>query len=73
MSRAQNGCRGSLHKYMPYLNQGVKHGMQDLGARSVPDLLDKASACGSARVAHQGSFCQGHDILTNSLYQFATS
>ena len=31
---------GSLHKYMPYLNQGVRHGMQDLGARSVPDLID---------------------------------
>mmetsp|Transcript_61414 Transcript_61414/g.143686 ORF Transcript_61414/g.143686 Transcript_61414/m.143686 type:complete len:500 (+) Transcript_61414:54-1553(+) len=32
--------KGSLHKYMPYLAQGVKHGMQDLGAKSVRDLID---------------------------------
>merc|ERR1719428_1471003 len=27
--------KGSLHVYLPYLMQGVKHGMQDMGARSV--------------------------------------
>ncbi|CAK9086264.1 Inosine-5'-monophosphate dehydrogenase 1a (IMP dehydrogenase 1a) (IMPD 1a) (IMPDH 1a), partial [Durusdinium trenchii] len=31
--------KGSLHKYMPYLNQSVRHGMQDIGAKSVPDLI----------------------------------
>ncbi|CAK8985441.1 unnamed protein product [Durusdinium trenchii] len=34
--------KGSLHKYMPYLNQSVRHGMQDIGAKSVPDLIDRA-------------------------------
>merc|ERR1719420_2918053 len=32
--------KGSLHKYMPYLVQGVKHGMQDMGARSAEKLRD---------------------------------
>merc|ERR1719235_2852009 len=27
--------KGSLHQYVPYLVQGVKHGMQDLGTRSL--------------------------------------
>merc|ERR1719389_1277486 len=30
--------KGSLRVYMPYLVQGVRHGMQDIGARSVMDL-----------------------------------
>jgi len=30
--------KGSLRVYMPYLMQGVKHGMQDMGARSVESL-----------------------------------
>jgi IMP dehydrogenase len=30
--------KGSLHQYVPYLVQGVKHGMQDLGAKSVAVL-----------------------------------
>merc|ERR1719327_760043 len=30
--------KGSIHRYMPYLVQGLKHGMQDIGARSVMDL-----------------------------------
>mmetsp|Transcript_87465 Transcript_87465/g.209234 ORF Transcript_87465/g.209234 Transcript_87465/m.209234 type:complete len:515 (+) Transcript_87465:62-1606(+) len=33
--------KGSLHKYMPYLCQSVRHGMQDIGARSVSDLNAK--------------------------------
>jgi len=30
--------KGSLHKYLPYLVQGIKHGMQDMGASSVDGL-----------------------------------
>merc|ERR1712176_1465914 len=31
--------KGSVHRYLPYLVQGVKHGMQDIGASSVQDLV----------------------------------
>jgi len=30
--------KGSIKRYVPYLAQGVKHGLQDLGARSVVEL-----------------------------------
>merc|ERR1712187_524900 len=30
--------KGSIHRYLPYLIQGMKHGMQDMGARSLEDL-----------------------------------
>merc|ERR1712072_997084 len=30
--------KGSLRSYMPYLVQGVKHGMQDVGASSIEEL-----------------------------------
>mmetsp|Transcript_85917 Transcript_85917/g.174346 ORF Transcript_85917/g.174346 Transcript_85917/m.174346 type:complete len:544 (-) Transcript_85917:105-1736(-) len=30
--------KGSVHRYVPYLTQGIRHGMQDMGVRSVDDL-----------------------------------
>merc|ERR1719145_578536 len=30
--------KGSIHRYLPYLVQGLKHGMQDIGAVSVETL-----------------------------------
>jgi len=30
--------KGSIHRYIPYLAQGIRHGMQDMGSNSVEDL-----------------------------------
>jgi len=40
--------KGSLHRYVPYLMQGIKHGMQDLGAKSV-EVLSKQLYSGELR------------------------
>jgi len=40
--------KGSLHRYVPYLTQGIKHGMQDLGAKSV-DILKEQLYAGQLR------------------------
>merc|ERR1712061_238922 len=36
--------KGSVHRYVPYLVQGLKHGMQDMGSRSVEDLREQLSS-----------------------------
>lgn len=30
--------QGSVHQYVPYVQQSIRHGFQDLGARSIPQL-----------------------------------
>merc|ERR1712107_828963 len=30
--------KGSVQRYVPYLVQGLKHGMQDIGAKSIDEL-----------------------------------
>merc|ERR1712150_461668 len=36
--------KGSIHRYIPYLVQGLRHGMQDIGARSVSQLREQLYA-----------------------------
>merc|ERR1711988_387680 len=36
--------KGTLHQYVPYLVQGLKHGMQDLGCKSVEQLYESLSS-----------------------------
>jgi len=36
--------KGSVHRYVPYLVQGLKHGMQDIGAKSVEELVRQLHA-----------------------------
>jgi len=40
--------KGSLHQYVPYLVQGLKHGMQDLGAKTV-DIMREQLTSGELR------------------------
>merc|ERR1712217_666110 len=36
--------KGSVHRYVPYLVQGLKHGMQEIGAESVEELKNQLYA-----------------------------
>jgi IMP dehydrogenase len=40
--------KGSVHRYVPYLIQGLKHGFQDMGQKSVEEL-QKAMYAGAVR------------------------
>jgi len=41
--------KGTVRRYVPYLIQGIKHGLQDIGAKSVTEL-HAMSLSGSLRV-----------------------
>ena len=32
-------CRGSIHRYIPYLTQGIRHGMQDTATAAAEKFL----------------------------------
>lgn len=36
--------KGPLSRYLPYIVQGVKHGLQDLGVRSLPQVNEKRNS-----------------------------
>ncbi|CAL1147923.1 unnamed protein product, partial [Cladocopium goreaui] len=36
--------KGSIHRYIPYLTQGIRHGMQDIGAQSVQQVQSMLQA-----------------------------
>merc|ERR1711870_95469 len=33
--------KGSIHRYLPYLTQGIRHGLQDMGVKSVEELKEQ--------------------------------
>ena len=33
--------KGSLRRYIPYLMQGVRHGMQDAGVKTLPEVWER--------------------------------
>jgi len=49
--------KGSLHQYLPYLIQGVKHGLQDMGCKSV-SILHERLASGQLRFERRSPAAQ---------------
>jgi len=49
--------KGTVKRYVPYLIQGIKHGLQDIGAKSIVEL-HKMSAAGDLRVELRTSAAQ---------------
>ena len=41
MTKPKVSLKGSIHKYVPYLIQGVRHGLQDLGVNDLVILHKK--------------------------------
>jgi IMP dehydrogenase len=68
--------KGSLKSFIPYLTMGVKHGFQDLGARSVAQLNDMREA-GTLRCEIRSPAAQKeggvHGLHTWSSTKYATS
>lgn len=63
--------KGSIHKYVPYLMQGLKHGLQDLGQRSVQDTHE-ALARGEVRFERRSPAAQQEGGV-HSLYNYEKS
>jgi IMP dehydrogenase len=63
--------KGSIRRYLPYLTQGMKHGFQDLGIRSVAQLHE-AQASGTLRFEQRSmaAFAEGG---VHSLHSFEKS
>lgn len=49
--------RGSVHQLVPYLVAGVKHGLQQVGARNITELHNM-SRNGTLRFEHRSSSAQ---------------
>lgn len=66
--------KGSISRFMPYLIQGVKHGMQDLGCYSLPHLR-KARDVGQLRYEIRTNAAQReggvHSLFTYEKHAFA--
>lgn len=63
--------KGSIHKYVPYLMQGLKHGLQDLGQRSVLHT-HQALAQGEVRFERRSPAAQQEGGV-HSLYNYEKS
>ena len=65
--------KGSIRRFVPYLLQGVKHGLQDLGAKTLPDLNAMREAGGlrmeirSAAAQREGGVHGLHQYSKNIL------
>merc|ERR1712187_927254 len=60
--------KGSIHRYLPYLTQGIKHGMQDIGAKSV-DALKEQLYCGQLRFELRSAAAQ-REVGVHGLHSF---
>jgi IMP dehydrogenase len=66
--------QGSVHQYVPFLLQSLRHGFQDLGLRSIPSLHEDLYA-GKLRFERRtlGAQKEGgvHDLFTYSKQLYA--
>jgi IMP dehydrogenase len=63
--------KGSVHEYVPYLNQSIKHGLQDMGVPSLADL-GPALASGELRFEMRSASAQKEGGVHN-LHSFTTT
>jgi len=60
--------KGTVRRYVPYLIQGIKHGLQDIGAQSVSKLHEMASS-GALRVELRTAAAQAEGVV-HSLHSY---